>query len=142
MQNQISSLTKLIPSTDHIKTIIYTSIATTVMTSVSLFVQNKIEEAKKLAMSEMDLPNMEHNMDDMMTDMSMNLEGLTGAELEKQFLQDMIVHHEGAIEMAETLKAGTKRPELVKMADNIISAQKKEVLQMETWLDTWFPVQK
>lgn len=77
---------------------------------------------------------MEHSMDDMM----LGLRGKTGEEFEKAFLEGMIVHHIGAIEMAEELLDQTERPELVKMANDIISVQTQEVEMMEQWLSDWF----
>ncbi|OHA85631.1 MAG: hypothetical protein A2408_01020 [Candidatus Yonathbacteria bacterium RIFOXYC1_FULL_52_10] len=73
-------------------------------------------------------------MDDMMS----GLEGKSGAALEEAFLDEMIVHHEGAVEMARELLAGTKRPELVKMANDIISAQTNEIEMMKQWQVEWF----
>lgn len=77
---------------------------------------------------------MEHSMDDMM----LGLRGKTGEEFEKAFLEGMIVHHVGAIEMAEQLLEETDRPELVKMGNDIISVQTTEVEMMENWLNEWF----
>src|SRR3989344_4515970 len=56
-------------------------------------------------------------MDEMMEGMM----GKTGADLEQSFLDAMIVHHQGAITMAQEVKQGTTRPELVKLADDIIN---------------------
>lgn len=99
----------------------------------------KMEKHEKHEMHEMEgMQGMKHDMGAMMMDMAGNMKGLTGEELEKVFLQDMIPHHEGAVEMAELLKAGTTRPELLEMADAIIEAQTKEIEQMKTWQKEWF----
>ncbi|SCC66837.1 CopM family metallochaperone [Kosakonia oryziphila] len=53
---------------------------------------------------------------------------------DKAFAKGMIAHHEGAIAMAETeLKYG-KDPEMRKLAQNIIKAQKGEIEQMNKWV--------
>lgn len=73
-----------------------------------------------------------------MNGMTMGLEGKTGDELDKAFLSEMIVHHEGAVEMAQTLLKGTKRPELIKLGNDIITAQTGEIQMMEDWRTLWF----
>ncbi len=78
------------------------------------------------------------NMHGAMSGMTMGLEGKTGAALEEAFLDEMIVHHQGAIEMSQALLKGTSRPELVKLANDIISAQTAEIAQMKEWRMSWF----
>lgn len=60
-----------------------------------------------------------------------------GAEFERRFLQGMIVHHEGAVTMAETVLAEGADPEVRGIAEAVISAQTAEIEQMNTWLDEW-----
>lgn len=52
------------------------------------------------------------------------------------FLQEMIYHHEGAIGMAKNILKYTKDPELKKLAENIISTQSKGVEEMRALLKT------
>jgi len=73
-----------------------------------------------------------------MEEMTRGFKGKTGEEFEKAFLEMMIVHHIGAIEMAEQLLTETDRPELVKMGNDIITVQTDEVNMMKGWLDDWF----
>ena len=81
-----------------------------------------------------------HRMDmgGTMDGMMAGLSGKTGADFEKAFLSEMVVHHQGAISMAEALLKNTTRPELIKMANDIISAQSSEISQMEAWQNEWF----
>lgn len=74
-----------------------------------------------------------------MQGMMVGLSGKTGDELDKAFLEQMIVHHEGAVEMAKTIIAGTNRAELKKLAEEIITAQTKEIEMMRGWLNSWYP---
>lgn len=78
------------------------------------------------------------SMGDTMASMTASLTGKTGEALEEAFLVGMIEHHEGAIEMAKALKAGTTRPELLKMADDIVAVQSAEIAMMQEWLRAWF----
>jgi hypothetical protein len=54
-----------------------------------------------------------------------------------RFIDAMIPHHQGAIDMAEDLKKNTQRPELLKLADDIIQAQTGEIEQMRAWRAEW-----
>lgn len=78
------------------------------------------------------------SMHTMMMDMTERMKGKTGDELDKIFLEDMIVHHQGAVDMAKELQKGTTRPELQKMATDIIDVQTKEITMMQNWLAEWF----
>jgi uncharacterized protein (DUF305 family) len=80
----------------------------------------------------------EKTMGDMMHSMSAALAGKTGDAFDKAFLEEMIVHHEGAVTMAEQVLATSKRPELIKLANDIIGAQTKEIAMMKGWLSSWF----
>ncbi len=73
-----------------------------------------------------------------MSGMMMGLEGKTGDALDEVFLDEMIVHHQGAIEMAQMLLQGTKRPELIKLGNDIITAQTGEIEMMKQWRENWF----
>lgn len=56
-----------------------------------------------------------------------------------QFIDGMIVHHEGAIAMAQQVLAEGEHPELRQMAEAIIAAQQGEVEQMHNWRAEWYP---
>jgi uncharacterized protein (DUF305 family) len=53
------------------------------------------------------------------------------------FTQNMIPHHEQAIEMAKLVNAHTKRPQLRTLADDITTSQGQEVSLMQGWLNSW-----
>lgn len=64
------------------------------------------------------------------------LESLTGAELDKVFLADMIVHHKGAIMMTESVSSHIEHPEIMKLASAIKTTQTAEISEMQLLLDT------
>lgn len=78
------------------------------------------------------------DMNGMMSMMSQSLQGKTGDEFDKAFLSEMIVHHEGAVVMAQQVLATSKRPELIKLANDIIAAQTNEIKMMQDWQKAWF----
>jgi uncharacterized protein (DUF305 family) len=58
------------------------------------------------------------------------LANATGAEFDRLFLEGMIAHHEGAIAMAEDVRADGGDPEIQALADAIIKAQRAEIAEM------------
>jgi uncharacterized protein (DUF305 family) len=50
------------------------------------------------------------------------------------FLNLMIAHHQGGVEMARTALAQTQQPEVVRLAQSIIDAQQGEITLMEGML--------
>jgi uncharacterized protein (DUF305 family) len=63
----------------------------------------------------------------------------SGVPVDAQFIDSMIVHHEGAIDMGEQALRESERPEIRELANEIISAQESEVEQMRAWRDAWYP---
>lgn len=60
------------------------------------------------------------------------------ADFDKVFIEEMIPHHQMAVMMATMLKAGTQRLEMQQLADDIATAQTREINQMKQWYDTWY----
>ena len=82
-----------------------------------------------------DMGGMDHGSG-MMSDEEMEeLESASGAEFDRMFLEMMIEHHEGAIEMAETEIDDGQFPDAVEMAETIKSTQEGEIDDMEALLD-------
>lgn len=74
-------------------------------------------------------------MGGMMTDEQMSeLAAASGADLEKMWLEMMIEHHEGAVDMAEMEKQHGEFAEAISMAEDIISSQQAEIEQMKKML--------
>ena len=79
----------------------------------------------------------EMSMEDHMMGMTSSLEGKTGDEFDRTFIEEMIVHHQGAIEMAQLARENAKRDEIKSLADDIISAQTSEIEMMRGWQKDW-----
>lgn len=77
-------------------------------------------------------------MEDMMEGMNAALAGKTGDAFDAAFIDEMIVHHQGAVRMAEAALASAKRQEIKDLARGIIDAQEKEIAQMQEWRRTWY----
>ena len=70
--------------------------------------------------------------------MSMDL-GPADAEYDLRFIDAMVLHHQGAINMAQELLQYSQRPEMKKLAQEIIAAQEQEIEQMKQWRKAWYP---
>ena len=65
-------------------------------------------------------------------------EGAASAPIELQFLDSMIAHHKGAVEMASLAETRAQHDELKDLAADIISDQEREIAKMSMWRDEWF----
>ena len=76
-----------------------------------------------------------HGMEGMVDDDGINtLKSASGTEAARLFLQQMIGHHEGAIDMAQQEIGAGKFPDAVKLGHDIIDAQQAEITQMKQLL--------
>lgn len=66
----------------------------------------------------------------MMKNMSVKMSGNADVD----FIKMMLAHHKGAVDMAEVELQYGKDPEARKLAETIISAQQKEITEMQDWL--------
>jgi uncharacterized protein (DUF305 family) len=71
--------------------------------------------------------------------MAMDLEALATAQnFDREFIRQMIPHHQMAVMMASNLKTNTDRPKMDKLADDIIRSQSAEIKQMKQWYKAWY----
>lgn len=118
------------------------SLATALSTSAVLAQDNSMHQGHD--MSSMDHSTMDHSsMGDspsskafaeanakMHKDMAVPLTGNADVD----FVQGMIPHHQGAIDMAKIVLEYGKDPEIRKLAEEVISAQEGEIAMMKAWL--------
>lgn len=58
----------------------------------------------------------------------------TGTDFDRQFLTDMIAHHQGAVMMAEQEQKDGQNPQAIELAGLIIDSQQTEIAQMQKQL--------
>ena len=65
------------------------------------------------------------------------LNGKTGEAFDKAFLNQMIMHHQSAINMAAAGKTNAQHQEVKDLTVAIVTAQTKEIKQMKQWQTDW-----
>ena len=58
---------------------------------------------------------------------------------DRAFIDAMTPHHESAVAMAEVALQESENPEIRRIAEDIVSAQKHEISQMKEWREEWYP---
>ena len=76
-------------------------------------------------------------MMDEMSGMMVALEGKTGDDFDKAFIEQMIMHHQSAIDMAAPADTNASRQEVKTLASEIVAAQTLEIKQMKQWQSDW-----
>ena len=75
-----------------------------------------------------------------MEGMAMDRQDLANQDpFDKAFIDAMIPHHESAIEMANVVLGKSENPEIREIAGAIVNAQVREIEQMRSWRDEWYP---
>ncbi len=65
--------------------------------------------------------------------------GPADATYDLRFIDAMVIHHQGAVTMAEAALEQSQRPEIRQLAEAIIAAQAEEIGQMQQWRKDWYP---
>jgi uncharacterized protein (DUF305 family) len=72
-----------------------------------------------------------------MEDMTASLRDKTGDDYDKAFISYMIEHHQSAVDMAKSSANNAKHNEIKQLSNDIITAQQKEIQEMEHWQADW-----
>lgn len=71
--------------------------------------------------------------------MGMDASDLSGARpFDREFIDMMVPHHQGAIRMARVQLASGENPELMEISEAIIDAQAREIKEMNRWRTEWY----
>lgn len=57
---------------------------------------------------------------------------------DRAFIDEMVSHHQGAIRMARAVVGKTRDPELWRLAQSIVGAQSREIVEMSDWRKRWY----
>ncbi len=104
--------------------------------------QSEIEELKSIKQEEFGTSNvpMEMSMEQMRAMGMMDPQSLADENpFDEAFIDAMIPHHQSAIGMAGVANEKSKNPRIKELAQNITSAQKREIEQMRGWRREWYP---
>lgn len=83
------------------------------------------------------MSGMDHGMGGMASEDDMAaMDAATGVTASQLFLEQMTIHHQGAIVMSETELDDGENPDALAMAQNIIDAQESEIAEMQQILST------
>jgi uncharacterized protein (DUF305 family) len=75
-----------------------------------------------------------------MMGMSMSPKELANQDpFDKAFIDNMIPHHESAIDMASVALENSANAEIKEIARAIVDAQQREIAQMKRWRGEWYP---
>lgn len=108
-------------------------ILTLILIGVGFFATSKISnerDASNLSKESTALSNQSNDLNAMYASMK-------GESFDKAYLTDMIAHHQGALNMASQAKSSTANPNILSIADSIITSQTDEVRQMMQWQQEW-----
>jgi uncharacterized protein (DUF305 family) len=71
------------------------------------------------------------------TQMVASLKDKSGDDYDKAFIEEMIVHHQGAVEMAKLSAENAKHEKIKKLSGAIVSSQEQEISEMKQWQKDW-----
>ena len=103
----------------------------------------EIRELKRIKQEEFGTSRVPMDMDPgQMEGMGMTTDPQSLADEEpfdEAFIRAMIPHHRSAIQMANVALERSDNPRIEKLAGEIVRAQEREISQMQTWRNEWYP---
>jgi uncharacterized protein (DUF305 family) len=65
--------------------------------------------------------------------------GMKDAPYDLQFIDTMSMHHQHGIDMAKMAVSKANSAELRELAKKMVSGQQKDIAQLKSWRDQWYP---
>ncbi|MBI2844369.1 MAG: DUF305 domain-containing protein [Armatimonadetes bacterium] len=75
-----------------------------------------------------------------MQDMMGRMRQMPADQFDREFMQNMMRHHAGAITISKLAAEKAKRPELRRFAQQVVDDQTRENQQLSRWLQGWYDV--
>jgi uncharacterized protein (DUF305 family) len=66
------------------------------------------------------------------------LRTLTGDAFDRAFIEQMVPHHQMAVQMSNMTLPRSQHPELQGLLRSIVASQSAEITQMQQWYQTWY----
>jgi len=105
--------------------------------------ESEIEELKDIKQEEFGTSEVPMQMDEgQMEGMGMMEDPQSLADekpFDKAFIDNMLPHHKSAIQMANVALEKSDNPRIKDLAGNIVEGQERELSQMQTWRERWYP---
>lgn len=105
--------------------------------------ESEIEELKDIKQEEFGTSRVPMDMDmGQMEGMGMmeNPQSLADEKpFDRAFIDNMLPHHRSAIQMANVALESSDNPRIEELAGNIVEGQEREISQMQTWRENWYP---
>lgn len=105
--------------------------------------ESEIDQLKKIKREEFGTSRVPMDMEPgQMEEMGMTEDPRSLADEEpfdRAFIDAMIPHHRSAIRMADVALEKSDDPQIEKLAGGIVEAQEREISQMQTWRENWYP---
>ena len=111
--------------------IILIAIASIVMVSGGSYAFSQMNKSKPTPnTNNYNMSSMNHSM--------MGMDMVAMVKDDQTFIEQMIPHHQEAVDTSKIIIAKTNDPELKQFAQKVINDQNKEIGEMKEWYKTWF----
>jgi uncharacterized protein (DUF305 family) len=103
--------------------------------------QTQVSQQNTSTQTQQNLQNPEHNLHHPKGTPTVTPRGMgmmSQQQAEQHFIQMMIPHHQGAVDMANLALSKAQRPEIKKLAEAIKTDQNREIEQMKAWYKQWY----